>query len=210
MNDETVKLMEHREAYDQFLDFDVMMKVYSWTSESPISSLIRSFKDIDNLTVEGLTELIFLLFNKYPKTRQIDILRHGAKRGVQIRHYEKIFKNKPNNKLLAIDEGVISLLNLQDTVEPSIGSSVEQVIEQVVEKQEEKPKEKKVREYKEVKPKSEFSTKIQTMSLEEVITWARKVGIPEDKIKSHSMKSLGLAKMNLANMIRARIDVSKT
>jgi hypothetical protein len=208
MNSETVKLMDHREAYDQFLDFETMMRVYGWSSESPISSLIRSFKDIDNLTVDGLTELIFLLFNKYPSTGNIDLLRHGAKRGVQMRHYERVFGNKPNNKLLIIDGDVISMLGLRDTPfePPPI------VEEKVKEKPKElKPKkEKKQRECKDVKPKTEFSAKIKVMSLEEVIKWAREVGIPDDKIQNHSSKPLGLAKMSLANMIRARIDVSKT
>jgi hypothetical protein len=200
-----IEVMNHREAYDQFLDYDTMMVVYGGSSGgSPISSLIRSFKDVDNLTVEGLTELIFLLFNKYPSINQVDILRHGVKRGIQIKHYEKIFGNKPSNKLLTIDEDVISLLGLCDNkhVEPSV---IEVKVKRILPK-----KEKKIRERKEVKPKSEFSTMIQGMSLEEVIAWARKVGISEDKIQHHSLKSLGLAKMNLANMIRAKVDVSKT
>lgn len=209
MTSDLVKPIDHREAYDQFLDFETMMRVYGWSSESPISSLIRSFKDIDNLTVDGLTELIFLLFNKYPGTNNIDLLRHGVKRGIQIRHYERVFGSKPSEKLLTTDEDVISMLGLQDAphVEPS---SI--VVEKVKEKPKElKPKkEKKQRECKDVKPKTEFSAKIKAMSLEEVIKWAREVGISDDKIQHHSSKPLGLAKMSLANMIKARIDVSKT
>lgn len=202
------KLMEHREAYDQFLDFDTMMKVYSWTSGSPITSLVLSFRDIDNLTVNGLTELIFLLFNKYPNTRYVDVLRHGAKRGVQIRHYEKVFGRKPSDKLLATDERYTHLLDLQDM--PYVEPPVEKLEEKPKEEEKPKPiKEKKQRECKEDKPKTEFSAKIKVMPLDEVIKWAREVGVPDDKIQHHSSKSLGLAKMNLANMIRARIDVSK-
>jgi len=205
-DDLATRTIDHREAYDQFLDFDVMMKIYGWMSDSPISSMIRSFKDIDNLTVEGLTELIFLLFNKYPGTGNIDLLRHGAKRGVQIRHYERVFGNKPSEKLLTTDKDVISILGLQDApyAEPLV------TVEKPKEKKEKPKKEKKQRKCKDIKPKTEFSAKIKVMSLEEVIKWAREVGIPDDKIQHYSSKPLGLAKMSLANMIRARIEVFKT
>jgi hypothetical protein len=56
-----------------------------------------------------------------------------------------------------------------------------------------------------IKSKSEFATKVTSMTMEQIISWAREVGVPDEKITQHKDKPLGLAKMNLSNLIRSRL-----
>jgi hypothetical protein len=52
--------------------------------------------------------------------------------------------------------------------------------------------------------KDDISKKISELNLEQLLKWALELGVPQEKLDKHKDKPLGLAKMGIGNMIRAR------
>jgi uncharacterized HAD superfamily protein len=54
----------------------------------------------------------------------------------------------------------------------------------------------------------EFSQKVKDMPLDQLISWAKELGIPDEKVAKHKDKPVGLAKMNISNLIRPKLKKS--
>jgi|APFre7841882654_1041346.scaffolds.fasta_scaffold19591_5 hypothetical protein len=199
--------------FTMFTDYEAFKKLFG--EDSAHNILTKAGRVIDNLTQEELIDLIHQHLNKYPQNTRRDDLIASAKRLVQTRFYEQLYKKKPSSDVLVRDEEFIKRLCLSDeypskkkvvkvlATTPATSSILitPSTTEKTTEKTEKPPKEKKPK-----KPKSELSQTIATMKLEEVITWATTLGVPQDRINQHKNKPLGLAKMNLGNLIRGKLN----
>ena len=206
--------------FTMFTDYEAFKKLFG--EDSAHNVLTKAGRVIDNLTQEELIDLIHQHLSKYPQNTKRDDLIASAKRLVQTRFYEQLYKKKPapdvardkefTDRLCLGDEyptkKKVVKIEAPPTTTPVVATpdTAEKASENTTEKTEKPPKAPKPpKEKKPKKPKSEFSQKIATMKLEEVITWATTLGVPQDRINQHKDKPLGLAKMNLGNLIRGKL-----
>jgi hypothetical protein len=155
-----------------------------------VTALFNFGLDLEKWTHEKLSQFIFTAYGQYPSTSKKVMIR-GIKRIVQAKFYKDIYGNNPPDSVKEADEKVKMSLGLH-----SNGTHKEEVRDM--------PTVKKTKQ-----PKNEFSAKISTMSIDQIIEWARQVGVAEDKICKHKDKPVGLAKMNLGNLIRNKTTSSQ-
>ena len=199
------------DPYAEYLDFEVFKETFG--KGISVSALSQASKAIDNLPKWDLEHLVHLLYKKWPHNRDMKAWKLGIRRAIQARFYKLIYGHDPSPEVLARDKEAEELLKLLE--EPPEETKIKR-----------EPKEKKVKMTKNKpvpgetvtpivpadspilpkKEKSEFSKKVSGMSLEEVIKWATEVGVEAEKIDKHKSKPLGLAKMNISNMIRAKVE----
>ena len=159
--------------------------------------LVRFGKYAQELDVKMLNKVIYMIYGKWPHTSSVEIRRRGIKRAIQSKYYQQIYGNEITDSIKRYDEQCILDLQLEELekegiIEPELVSTS-------------KPKKKSSSQPKIKKPMTKFSKMIREMSLEQVISWAKKEGVTEEQINKHMNKSSGLAKMNISNLIRSRL-----
>lgn len=191
------------DPYAEYLNFTAFKETFG--KGVSVSALTQASKAIDNLLKWDLENLVHLLYKKWPHNRDEKSWKLGIRRAIQARFYKEIYGHDPSPEVLARDKEAEDLLLLSEEIpetktkppkdkkvkKPQVGENTEMTTSDAP-----KPK----------KEKSEFGKKISGMSLEEVIKWATEVGIPAEKIDKHKSKPIGLAKMNISNMIRAKVE----
>lgn len=166
---------------------------------SGITVLSRFSDFIDKLDNKHIIGVIHELYNKWPHVIRISELKRGAKRAIQRRYYSEIYRtDEIPQKVIDSDERCIVLMDLRDE---------KYVAPQPVHlKQFKPPKPKKIRERTSTprvrKPRSMYADKVNDMSLEDLIKWSLEAGVPQERINKHKDKSIGLAKMNISNLLR--------
>jgi len=202
------------ETYDftEFLDFDAFKKTFEAQGEgsSNICLIIRAKRDIEKRSVDSLLELFHALTGKWPLQTSKEALVTTICRVIQTKFYSKLFDKEPTEQILQADQGMLALVGLGDN-KPVISKQKPQPRKRCeMESEKETAQEAKETTQEETKktakkPKSEFSQKISSMSIEDIIKWAQELGVPTEKIDRHKDKPLGLAKMNLGNLIRPKL-----
>jgi len=188
---------------EEFLELESFKRIFCrGDNESTMNALHRASNSIELCNKKFLIDLIHKFTGKWPHNQDKASLISGVKRLVQSRFYKDIFgKDKPESveKKDALSIANLMLKDEKKEHEPKIMVAV------VDEKPKDKPKkEKKIRE-KVVKHKSEFSQKVSGMSKDDLLAWAKEVGVDQAKIDKHLNKPLGLFKMNIGNLIRNKL-----
>lgn len=188
--------------FDEYLDYDKMVKSYNQTG---IGILIRAGQNIEKLSQDGLIGLIHAIYKKWPHNTKKQFLIEAAKRAIQTIHYEKIYKVEPGKAVIEANQKCLDMLSLCDTIPSAKPVKIPKKIaigaEMTKPELEAQPEKQKLPK----KAKNEFSAKVASMSLEDLIKWATEVGVPQENIDKHKAKPTGLAKMNISNMVRARV-----
>jgi len=148
-----------------------------------INAIVNFGVDLEKWSTERLSQFIFEAYGQYPSATKQMMIR-GIKRIAQTKFYKDIYGNDPPNSVIETDEKVKLSLKLHNTHEKEVGSMPIQKVKQ---------------------SKNEFSAKISSMSVDQIVEWARQLGVTEDKIIKHKDKPIGLAKMNIGNLIRNKI-----
>jgi hypothetical protein len=192
----------HLTNYNEFVVY------FRGDPEKPIPSHMNQLdivgKYLEGFTLSGITEVIYKLYGKWPHCDNKDILVNGAKRAIQANFYAQFYRCEPSKTVLDRNEKILNGLDLRDTPRSeNIKKKVTASIKQTERKQE---KERIQQMPKEQRPKSEFSQQVATKSLEDVVKWAKELGIPQEKIDKHMSKPLGLAKMNISNLIKGQLN----
>jgi hypothetical protein len=147
-----------------------------------VTALFNFGLDLEKWSYDRLSQFIFTAYGQYPSTSKKAIIR-CIKRIIQAKFYRDIYGNNPPDSVKEADEKVKMSLGLHNNGHREEVRDMPTV--------------------KKVQPKkNEFSAKISSMSIDQIIEWARQVGVAEDKICKHKDKPVGLAKMNLGNLIR--------
>lgn len=201
------------ETYDftEFLDFDAFRKTFEVQGEgSNICLIIRAKRDIEKRSVDSLLELFHALTGKWPLQTSKEVLVTTICRVIQTKFYSRLFDKEPPEQILQADQGMLALVGLGDNkpviLKPKPQQRKRCEMESAKETTQEETTQEETKEKKTTKkPKSEFSQKISTMSIEDIIKWAQELGVPAEKIDRHKDKPLGLAKMNLGNLIRPKL-----
>lgn len=180
--------MEAIVEYAEFTEFEAFQTRFGKDGVGP--TLQRVGTAIETLPQWDLENLVHILYEKWPQNTAREILIAGIKRAVQTRFYQQLYHREPSSDVLARNTVLIQHLNLRDT--PYVAPEKQAVTE-------EHPKKKRS------KPQTEFGQKISDMNLEQVINWALEVGVPQERIDKHKAKPLGLAKMNISNLIRGKL-----
>lgn len=208
------KLEEKHVAYEEYQNYEDFKKAFGEGFET----IKKAGNAIDNLPDWDLENLIHILYNKFPhlpegkskgaKAGRTETLRRGVKRAIQKRFYAEIYGKPPKQSVFDRDAEAILALNLSDTPYVPPPKPVKTT---GIGKTESIPVEgtslhlAPAKRPRTEKPKSEFGAKVATMGLDEIIAWANELGVPQENIDKHKAKPLGLAKMNLSNLIRARL-----
>jgi len=150
---------------------------------SGLTVLMRTTEYIDRLDEEKIKELIFMAYQKWPHTNCTDAIKRVSKRYIQRKYYQEIYGKPISDKIIKEDEKHITAINLQEE-RPEIANMTKQTKKN---------------------HKTEFSRRISKMKLEQVIKWAQESGIPELSMKKHINKPIGLAKMNISNILRKEL-----
>jgi hypothetical protein len=159
---------------------------------------------LEGFTLSGITEIIYRLYGKWPHCDNKDILINGARRAIQANFYSKLYDREQSIKVLEKDKEILAKLDLRDTPR---SANVEKKVIASIKKTERKQEKERIQQMpKTQRPKSEFSQQVATKSLEEVIKWAQELNISKEKIDKHKSKPLGLAKMNIANLIKGQLN----
>lgn len=185
---------------EEFLEFESFKRIFSRENESSlINAMIRAGVSVELCNKEYLTDLINKFTGKWPYNNNKKCLILGVKRLMQSRFYKEIYgEEKPK----AVDDKDVIIMDMLKLCDEKVVEKEVVVIEKLIEP---KPKkERKVRE-KVVKHKSEFSQKVSGMSKDDLLAWAREVGVDQVKIDKHINKPLGLFKMNIGNLIRNKL-----
>ncbi len=181
--------------------------------------------DIENSTSEELFKFIFFLFGKWPTCRNREMLVLAARRGIQAKYYVNFYDIDASKSVKEKDASAITAIGLSDVFPTT--EELELKARSTASASAKRKLRKQIKALKEVKaikespieilpiiqatkpkvPKSnlEVSEKIKTLELPAIIEWALQVGVPQENIDKHKNKSLGLAKMNLGNLIRGRV-----
>jgi hypothetical protein len=135
---------------------------------------------------------------------------------VQTKFYKDIYGIEPKELILKYDKQAIELIGLSDE-KPEWLKNVEKkaVMKTKPPRQPRPDKKPEPIKYESIqlspmpkpkkthKPPDELAIKMKEMSLDELINYAKELGVTEDRIVKHKDKPIGLAKMNIGNMIRA-------
>lgn len=150
---------------------------------------------LENLNPYGLAYLINKLTQKWPTIKTKNILIAGLRRIIQTKFYKDIYKTEPSKNIIKRDKQLIENLNLSEE-KPNWIDNPELDIKPI------KIKKIKISTEKTIKPIKTENTYIPITSLEELIKLALELGVEQIKIDKHKDKSIGLAKMNIGNLIR--------
>lgn len=217
--------------YGEYLEWEQFKETFGTKTDpgtlalipsTSFETLVKAGKAIDDLPKWDLEPLVHLLYNKWPQMLDENILRIGIRRAVQARFYENLFGHPSSESMKKRDEDAIANMCLYHTpyqpppkpekkakriIQTKEGEFNEDVERQKNIKTSERLDSDKLTEIakKNQKPKSEFAEKVSSMTLEQLITWALEAGVPQEKIDKHKDKPTGLAKMNISNMLRARV-----
>jgi hypothetical protein len=194
--------LEHFEDFKKFEEFFCPRKDSGKKKEvTPLALLIRASDFIEKLNSSGLVEVIHYFYNAWPHCRTRSGLVRGAKRAVQARFYEEFYDREPSKKVLKADLAAKEELDLRDEkyVAP-IPTGFKKGKVKMNKKEPKPPKPKKPE-----KPKTIFAIKVAEMDIGALIDWAKELGVLQEKIDKHKNKSLGLAKMNISNLIRGAL-----
>lgn len=198
--------------YGEFLEWEQFLKAFD--GKSPLATLTKAGRAIENLPKFDLEPLVHLLYNKWPQNINEQVMKNGIRRAVQARFYEQLFHHPASLSIKDRDEMAVAQLCLSDIPyeHPKKVEKAERPQRVHKPKPEASPENQQagsmstsVPPKKEKQPKSEFQEKVAGMSITELIAWAISLDIPAEKIDKHRDKPIGLAKMNISNMIRARI-----
>lgn len=207
--------------FEEFLDFETFSKRFG------TSPLGRVFTEagiaVDLLPPWEKEQLIHLLYGKWPHNPNQDTLASGIKRAFQMNFYEKLYGKPASADVQARNEKAKENLLLSD--EPRKQEEVkvkrEKQEKKKVNTEENKPEQVQNTEVtpaaqatppaapapkKEKKPKSEFALKVASMNLEQVVAWAKELSVDQEKIEKFMKMSTGLAKMNISNLIKKKLD----
>jgi hypothetical protein len=174
-------------------------------SNSALVLLSDITKFLATCNKDGLIQIVFKLYGKWPHANENEIIISGIKRAIQTKFYNEIYGHQPSKRVLEDADAHMQRLDLHETPKPDKKVQIKKTQGQP----QPQPKPKKERIEMAKKPKDEFSQKVAGMNLDQVLAWAKEVGVPQEKIDQHKSKQLGLAKMNISNMIRARLKNKK-
>lgn len=193
-------------------------------TECNIALLNRVSSYIDKLPLEDLTKLIYYLYGQWPSNKDKDVLINGAKRKIQTKIYKDLYQKEPNVDMVKRDADIKERLVLRDTPSTTTLEELTKKASDATQRRKLKKKLKILREVENIKngiievpatplPKeptrkkdiSKESERIKASTVEELIQWALELGVPQDRINKHIGKSIGLAKMNIGNLIRGRL-----
>jgi hypothetical protein len=173
--------------FNEYETWDAFQAAYTKNpSEGKVILIKRLISDLQKWNNERLHKFLYKVYGKWPQTRIRTILIRGATRAFQTKFYQELYNMPISDLTKSEDEKAIRELRLG-----SKGIVMEVPTENG---------EKKVKKFK-----NEFALKIGTMDITGIIAWAKSLGVPQEKIDKHKDKPLGLAKMNLGNLIRKRI-----
>lgn len=187
-----------------FLDYDKFKSTFGSTGIA--TTLQAAGKAIDNLTQDELLELINIFTKMWPHNIYREYLTAAAKRLVQRRFYEQLYEKQPSQDVLTSDAMFIKRLQLMDN-KPDTSLPIKKEITKPPTTPTTPKEPKQKREPKPKKPISEFGQKVVVMDLNQLITWALEIGVPQERIDQHKSKPLGLAKMNISNLIRPKLKL---
>lgn len=197
-------------AYEEYQEYEAFKKAFGGGS---IDTIKKAGDAIDSLTEWDLENLIHILYGKFThlpegktegaKKGRLETLRRGVKRVVQTRFYTEIYGHPPAQSVF--DRNTEAALALRLFDEPYVPPPKPEKKTPPAEKVAKAETSKLARPPKAAKPKSEFGAKVAGMELADLITWARELGVPEENIDKHKDKPKGLAKMNISNLVRARL-----
>lgn len=174
--------------FNEYETWDAFQSAYTKNpSEGKLILIKHLIADLQSWNNERLHKFLYKVHGRWPQTRIKSALIRGATRAFQTKFYQELYGKPISDTIKAEDEKAIKELQL--------GSKG--IIMEVPSESGEKTVVKKF--------KDELSQKIGTMSIDDVITWAKNLGVPQEKIDKHKNKPLGLAKMNLGNLIRAKV-----
>ena len=201
--------------FTMFTDYEVFRGLFGTGFAGSI--LQKAGRVIENLTQDELVELIHQQSGKWPHNLDRDIMISAIKRAVQTKFYKELYGKDPSLDVLARDIIFMERLALGNTPpdttvklkSKAIGQTIVippvQPVVGLVQIKKPIPPKQQIRPAKEKKPESAFSAKIKGMNLEDIIAWAKKVGVTGEKIDQHKAKPIGLAKMNISNLIRGKL-----
>jgi len=149
---------------------------------------------IERLDTTGLIALTHQLYKKWPRNTEKGTLITGTKRKIQANFYKEFYGKSPSESVMNLDRRAEEILQLSDKPEDISTIRHRESFKEIKKVTQKKPK----------VYKSDFSKKVAEMSLEDLIKWAQKANISQEKIDQHKKKPLGLAKMNISNMIRKK------
>lgn len=197
-------------AYEEYQNYEDFKNAFG----EGFATIKKAGDTIDRLPDWDLENLIHLLYDKFPhlpegKTKgardgRSETLRRGVKRAIQKRFYTQIYGHPPAQSVFDRDAEAIMALNLSDVpyVPPQKVIKTPSIVKTEAILADSGPAPKRPRSEK---PKSEFGAKVATMGLDDLIKWAHELNVPQENIDKHKAKPLGLAKMNISNLIRARL-----
>lgn len=193
------------EKFSFLLDFNSLKENLHYAHDKPNKTLSgtqildRFSNYVNGLDNKSIREIIKLLFHKWSHNPRTTILKRSIKRSIQNRYYKEIYGFEIPAHVQKTDDKCFEELILKD--EPYTPPQPPQLKEFKPPKPQKQAKKKE----KPPKPTTKFSKKMQELDLPDVIKWAKEIGVPEDKIAKHKEKPLGLAKMNIGNLIRNKL-----
>lgn len=197
------------ENQTDLLKYDTLVKAMTKTSDKTnpkgLILLERIGKHIESLNDMGARELVHMLYGKWPHNPNTTEIYTGAKRAIQARYYERFYGHPMPQRVKDVDEKHTKILLLKDKPYVPKPKEKSKRPKKLNKKKNKKPAKKPKRE-KTIKPRTKFSIKISNMDLQQVIDWATQIGLEQEKIDKHKNKPIGLAKMNISNMIRSRLS----
>lgn len=198
---------------EAFLDYDKFKQTFG--NQNSIKDILEATgKVVDNMLQEELLDLINKQTGKWPHNLIREDLTTACKRMIQRKFYEQLYGKKPSQDIIDRDEHFMKILNLQDTFpekpkpkekKASIPKPPKPPKPPMSPMSPISPSPKPLQEPKPKKSVSEFGQKVINMNLEQLIAWALELGVPQERIDKHKDKSLGLAKMNISNLIRPKL-----
>lgn len=191
---------------DKLLTYETLTELLTTKDGKKLSGctlLQRLSQYIDSLNIDALHKLAHVLYRKWPHCQNKYIIAMGIKRALQTRYYTTIYnRDTIPNSVLKMDLKYKTDMKLHDQPyqkpikQPSKKSTIRQL----------KPKPNKPKPTRSI---NKFALEIKKMTLEQVVQWAVKLNISQDKINKHINKPLGLAKMNISNLIRNQLKRNK-
>lgn len=163
--------------------------------------LTRFGNYVDGLDGKHVREMLHVLHGKWAHTTSVDEVRRGVKRAIQRRFYKEIYGNDVPESVVKADDRCLEALKLDD--EPFVNKQPQHLKKFKPPKKNSQPAKEKPK--KPPKPMSRFSLKVAGMTLEQVIQWAQEIGVPQERIDKHKDKPLGLAKMNISNLVKGKL-----
>lgn len=187
-----------KESFESFLNF------FKKDDEESISGWIafdRFGRHIESLTIDGLKDIIYSHYGKYPNCRNRLLLQQGVKRIFQTLYYKELFGHEISERVKKRDASAINRLDLGDKP-PTKPIPAPKNKKEKIRKAKESTRRKKPMDNTE---KTKLSVMINKMTLDQIIGLAAQCEVPKESIQRFKTKPLGLAKMGLGNMIRSRV-----